>query len=348
MPEVITETVVEQVVIQETIHEGVPGKPGEGGSGGPGVTHHGDLTGLGDDDHPQYHTDARGDVRYATKFELGQHVADTNNPHEVTAEQAGAVPEAPQDGTTYGRKDAAWEAIPTGSLEPTVRDIDLSGTFVYNAAQQAADGRLVTYDILTADTTPIFWLWWEAGMEGCDVMIKNRSGGKFDVRAATAEGGLPYATTELLAGQALLARWDSTQWVTQLLPADALETGQDGTVGQVLYFGGQTATDLRLQKAGNKLLLVQGVGNAAREMVVSRLTVGEFHDLVQTNRGQLDFPTNGTIRFRSWTGAGAVVRLPDATDVTPATAGEVRFRSFAGKLQVSEGADGGAWKNVFP
>ena len=29
-----------------------------------GVTDHGDLTGLADDDHPQYHTDARGDLRY--------------------------------------------------------------------------------------------------------------------------------------------------------------------------------------------------------------------------------------------------------------------------------------------
>jgi hypothetical protein len=40
---------------------------GGGGPGGPGVTDHGALTGLGDDDHPQYHTDARGDVRYYTK-----------------------------------------------------------------------------------------------------------------------------------------------------------------------------------------------------------------------------------------------------------------------------------------
>jgi hypothetical protein len=30
-----------------------------------GVTDHGALTGLDDDDHPQYHTDARGDLRYA-------------------------------------------------------------------------------------------------------------------------------------------------------------------------------------------------------------------------------------------------------------------------------------------
>lgn len=31
---------------------------------GAGVTDHGDLTGLGDDDHTQYHTNARGDARY--------------------------------------------------------------------------------------------------------------------------------------------------------------------------------------------------------------------------------------------------------------------------------------------
>ena len=35
------------------------------GGGGGGVTDHGALTGLADDDHPQYHTDARGDARYS-------------------------------------------------------------------------------------------------------------------------------------------------------------------------------------------------------------------------------------------------------------------------------------------
>lgn len=37
---------------------------GAGGGGG-GVTDHGLLTGLGDDDHPQYHNDSRGDARYS-------------------------------------------------------------------------------------------------------------------------------------------------------------------------------------------------------------------------------------------------------------------------------------------
>lgn len=38
-----------------------------GGAGGGGVTDHGDLTGLSDDDHPQYLTNTRGDARYYTK-----------------------------------------------------------------------------------------------------------------------------------------------------------------------------------------------------------------------------------------------------------------------------------------
>lgn len=52
-----------------------------------GVTDHGALTGLLDDDHPQYHTDARGDARYwllstdlATQAELDAHVA-AADPH---------------------------------------------------------------------------------------------------------------------------------------------------------------------------------------------------------------------------------------------------------------------------
>lgn len=35
-----------------------------------GVTDHGVLTGLGDDDHLQYHTDARGDARYYTQSQV--------------------------------------------------------------------------------------------------------------------------------------------------------------------------------------------------------------------------------------------------------------------------------------
>lgn len=38
--------------------------------GGGGVTDHGALTGLNDDDHTQYHNNARGDARYYTKAQI--------------------------------------------------------------------------------------------------------------------------------------------------------------------------------------------------------------------------------------------------------------------------------------
>ena len=41
---------------------------------------HGELVGLGDDDHPQYHSDARGDIRYYTKTQLDTILANHHSP----------------------------------------------------------------------------------------------------------------------------------------------------------------------------------------------------------------------------------------------------------------------------
>lgn len=55
-----------------------------------GVTDHGALTGLADDDHAQYHNDARGDARYEAKnANIQSHISSTSNPHSVTATQVG-------------------------------------------------------------------------------------------------------------------------------------------------------------------------------------------------------------------------------------------------------------------
>jgi hypothetical protein len=59
---------------------------------GPGVSDHGLLTGLADDDHTQYHNDARGDARYwqlstdlATQAELDAHINDASDAHDASA-----------------------------------------------------------------------------------------------------------------------------------------------------------------------------------------------------------------------------------------------------------------------
>lgn len=58
---------------------------------------HGDLLGLADDDHPQYHTDARGDARYSQ----------LSHDHAGVYEAAGAVS---AHETTHAPADAITEA----------------------------------------------------------------------------------------------------------------------------------------------------------------------------------------------------------------------------------------------
>lgn len=67
--------------------------------GGGGVTDHGALTGLGDDDHAQYHNDARGDARYSqlghdhdTEYSGLSHTHDQSDVTDLTTDLAGKQP----------------------------------------------------------------------------------------------------------------------------------------------------------------------------------------------------------------------------------------------------------------
>jgi YD repeat-containing protein len=48
-------------------------------SGGGGVSDHGALTGLTDDDHSQYHNDTRGDARYYTQAQVDTALSGKSN-----------------------------------------------------------------------------------------------------------------------------------------------------------------------------------------------------------------------------------------------------------------------------
>ena len=60
--------------------------------GGGGVTDHGALTGLGDDDHTQYLTEARGDARYPLDTDPRLDDARTPTAHAATHAAAGSDP----------------------------------------------------------------------------------------------------------------------------------------------------------------------------------------------------------------------------------------------------------------
>lgn len=100
----------------------VGAKLSAGGNGG-GVTDHGALTGLGDDDHPQYHNNARGDARYSqlghthTNSEVGlsnvDNTSDANKP--VSTAQAAAL---------ANKADLVAGKVPASQLPAYVDDVE--------------------------------------------------------------------------------------------------------------------------------------------------------------------------------------------------------------------------------
>lgn len=73
-------------------------------SGG-GATDHGALTGLSDDDHSQYHTDARGDARYAA---TGHNHSGTYEPADATLLKQADVDDTPVNGVTTAPVSSNW------------------------------------------------------------------------------------------------------------------------------------------------------------------------------------------------------------------------------------------------
>lgn len=73
-------------------------------SGG-GVADHGDLTGLADDDHAQYHTDARGDARYAA---LAHSHGGVYEPADATILKQADVDDIPANGATTAPVSSNW------------------------------------------------------------------------------------------------------------------------------------------------------------------------------------------------------------------------------------------------
>lgn len=114
-------------------------------TGGGGVTDHGALTGLADDDHLQYHTDGRGDARYYTKSQMDTSLAgkaNTTDPrfsdqrvptdNSVTAAKIvnGTITEAKLDSATQAKIDSVGAvssvAGRTGAVTLTKSDVGLA------------------------------------------------------------------------------------------------------------------------------------------------------------------------------------------------------------------------------
>jgi hypothetical protein len=82
-----------------------------GGGGGGGVTDHGALTGLGDDDHTQYHNNARGDARYSLTSHTHAYADITGKPSTFAPSSHTHTASEVTDFNSAG--DARWAALST-------------------------------------------------------------------------------------------------------------------------------------------------------------------------------------------------------------------------------------------
>ena len=102
-----------------------------GGSSG-GVTDHGLLTGLSDDDHTQYHNDARGDARYLQQ---------SNDLSDLASAAAAR--------TNLGLGDSATLDVGTGSGDVAAGDAPASAVSTHNDATTSVHGIVDTSAIAT-------------------------------------------------------------------------------------------------------------------------------------------------------------------------------------------------------
>jgi hypothetical protein len=125
--------------------------------GGGGVTDHGALTGLADDDHPQYHNNARGDARYEALGAVAAHAAaaDPHPTYTTAAEAAAAAPVQSVAGRTGAVTLSTSDVSGLGTA--AALNVPASGNAASGEVVKGSDTRLdvaVTTHAATEKTTP--------------------------------------------------------------------------------------------------------------------------------------------------------------------------------------------------
>jgi hypothetical protein len=296
--------------------------------GGGGVSDHGALTGLTDDDHTQYHNDARGDARYwqlttdlATQAELDTHAADTTSVHgitdttaletttgsaaKVTAHEGAANPHPTY--LTAAEGNAAYDALGAAAAAQAASQPLDSDLTAIAALTTTAFGRAL---LATADASALRTA---AGLVlGTDVYSKAAVDSGFqpldsDLTAiaalsTTAYGRALLAVSDLAALQAILGT-TGTPSATTYLRGDGSWSTPSGGSTQPYFLGRATAVQSVPQATWTDVTFVQsaasGVSFSSPSLTLSSagvysVTAGVVFDTNSNGGRYLRFVLGGT------------------------------------------------------
>lgn len=216
-----------------------------------GVSDHGELSGLGDDDHPQYHTDARGDARYEridaailrTSDLAGPGAAETaarsDHDHDGSYDAAGAASTAvashQAEASAHVAADIDYDNASSGTAGTTIQaamdEVAGIAALAYSGRIPAGGG---TGDVLTRQSDGVAG-WQTPAAHGSGNVTGLAQRPHFErtgARELTLAGGCTYE----IDGQIVSTSADVTYTVTGLSTSTAewqylyIKTGSAGTL----------------------------------------------------------------------------------------------------------------------
>lgn len=307
---------------------------GASGTGTGGTGDHGALDGLGDDDHTQYHTDARGDARYQAKSAtLTATTASFTTAQEAKLAGIEAGATGDQDLSSYATTSAlAGKA-------------SLAATNNFTATQTFAQPVYLSGAVMGTVTTPIAGAYNGPGTGLTGTAQDLIVGQAFTANALTSI--LP-----ITSGGTGAANLDALQPKITSLNASGIRTDLGLGVGQSPTFAGQTLT-APLQISGSAT--IGGVGQslfnfsadgAGRIFGTSgntpflhvRQSTGKF---VRIGPTSISYGTTGTIPTMNLTMDGGVFAFDAAIESTTATAGLILKSPDGTRYRVTVANGGG-------